>query len=108
MVERHRPGDRGHEAEDRLQERRLADPIPAQDCHHLSDTDLLAAIESRFNVLVTLDRNLTFQQKIAGRSISVIVLRMAEQTPEAFRALLPPLAAAIRSASSGHVRVVGS
>jgi predicted nuclease of predicted toxin-antitoxin system len=75
---------------------------------HLSDTDLLAAIESRFNVLVTLERNLTFQQKIAGRSISVIVLRMAEQTPEAFRALLPPLVEAIRGASSGHVHVVGS
>jgi hypothetical protein len=29
----------------------------------LSDTDLLAAIESRFNVLVTLDRNLTSSRR---------------------------------------------
>ena len=29
---------------------------------HLSDSELLAAIEGRFDVLVTLDRNLTYQQ----------------------------------------------
>jgi predicted nuclease of predicted toxin-antitoxin system len=72
----------------------------------LSDTDRLSAIEGRFDVLVTLDRNLTFQQKITGRPISVIVLCVAEQTPEAFRTLLPRLRAALRNASPGHVQVV--
>jgi hypothetical protein len=33
---------------------------------HLSDTELLGAIEGRYDVLVTLDRNLTYQQKIGG------------------------------------------
>jgi predicted nuclease of predicted toxin-antitoxin system len=73
----------------------------------LSDSDLLVAIEGRFDVLVTLDRNLTYQQKLAGRSISVIVLRTAEQTPAAYRALLPALGEAIENAKPGAVQVIG-
>ena len=52
---------------------------------HLSDTDLLAAIEGCFDILVTLDRNLVYQQKIAGRPVAVIVLRISEQTPKNFQ-----------------------
>ncbi len=75
---------------------------------HLSDTELLDIVEDRYDVLVTLDRNLTYQQKIEGRSIAVIVLRVPEQTPEAFRALMAQLQSAIRSASTGAVAVVGA
>jgi hypothetical protein len=74
----------------------------------LSDTALLDAIEGRYDALVTLDRNLTYQQKIGGRSVAVIVLRVAEQTPEAFQALMPQLQVAVRSASGGSITVVGS
>jgi|SRR5208337_161494 len=75
---------------------------------HLSDSALLDAMEGRFDVLVTLDRNLTYQQKIAGRSISVIVLRIADQTPEAFRALAPALNNAIAEAKAGKVKLLGA
>jgi predicted nuclease of predicted toxin-antitoxin system len=74
---------------------------------HLSDTDLLDAIEGRYAVLVTLDRNLTYQQKIEKRSVAVIILRVAEQTPETFQALVPQLRAAVRSAAAGSIAVVG-
>lgn len=58
-------------------------------------------------MLVTLDRNLTYRQKIEERSIAVVP-RVPEQTPEAFRALMAQLQAAIRSASTGTVAVVGA
>jgi predicted nuclease of predicted toxin-antitoxin system len=74
---------------------------------HLSDSALLDAIEGRFDVLVTLDRNLTYQQKIAGRPIAVIVLRVPEQTPEAFRALIPALKEAIAKAVAGQTVHIG-
>ncbi len=73
----------------------------------ISDTELLAAIEGRFDVLVTLDRNMTYQQKVSGRAITVIVLRVAEQTPEAFQSLLPALKVAIDAAETGTVQVLG-
>lgn len=63
-------------------------------------------MEGRYDVLVTLDRNLTYQQKIEGRPMAVIVLRVPDQTPEAFRTLMVQLRAALRSTSSGAVAVV--
>lgn len=57
--------------------------------HQLSDSDLLAAIEGRYDILVTLDRNLTYQQKVEGRSLAVIVVRVSDQTPEAFARWCP-------------------
>jgi len=72
----------------------------------LSDSELLAAIEGRFDVLVTLDRNLTYQQKVAGRAFGIIVLRVSDQTPESFKALVPGLAEALRDAKPGEVREV--
>lgn len=74
---------------------------------HLTNSALLDAMEGRFDMLVTLDRNLTYQQKIAGRPLAVIVLRVPEQTPEAFRALLPALQQAIAEARAGHANVIG-
>jgi predicted nuclease of predicted toxin-antitoxin system len=55
----------------------------------IPDGALLAAIDGNYDVLVTRDRNLTFQQKIIGRSIAVVVLRSLDQSPAAFDALLP-------------------
>jgi hypothetical protein len=73
----------------------------------ISDSALLDVVEGRFDVLVTLDRNLSYRQKIAGRPLSAIVLRVPDQTPEAFRALLPALNRAIVGAKPGEVARVG-
>ncbi len=74
----------------------------------LNDGELLAAMEGRFDILVTLDRNLSYQQKIAGRPLAVVVLSVAEQTPEAFRALVPALNQALSEIRPGEVKAVGS
>jgi aromatic ring-opening dioxygenase LigB subunit len=73
----------------------------------ISDSKLINVIEGRFDVLVTLDRNLVFEQKMAGRQISVIVLRVLSQTPASFRAVLPSLQTAISNFQPGYVQVVG-
>jgi predicted nuclease of predicted toxin-antitoxin system len=40
----------------------------------LTNGDLLAAAEGRFDALVTTDRNLRYQQSLAGRKLAVLVL----------------------------------
>jgi predicted nuclease of predicted toxin-antitoxin system len=72
----------------------------------IPDAEMLAAIDGQYDVLVTRDRNLTFQQKISGQSIAVVVLRSLDQSPEAFDAMLPELRAAIRAAAPGTVTLV--
>lgn len=39
-----------------------------------SNGELLAAAEGRFDALVTTDRNLRYQQSLAGRKLAVLVL----------------------------------
>lgn len=70
----------------------------------LSDTMLLAAIEGRYEILVTLDNNLPYQQDLAGRPFAVIVLRVRDQSRESFRALVPALVASIGDVKPGEVR----
>jgi predicted nuclease of predicted toxin-antitoxin system len=72
----------------------------------LSDRELLAAAESRYDVIVTLDRNIPYQQMVPRLRLAVIVLRVQDQTPEAFRALVPALVKAIDEAKPGEVRQV--
>lgn len=86
--------------------------LDVETAHHagldqISDGALLDAMDGIFDVLVTRDRNLTFQHKLAGRSIAVIVLRSLDQSPAAFDALLPELKAAIRTAVPGTVTLIG-
>jgi predicted nuclease of predicted toxin-antitoxin system len=40
----------------------------------LDNGDLLTAAESEFDVLVTTDKNLRYQQKLAGRRLAVLIL----------------------------------
>jgi len=40
----------------------------------LTNGDLLAVAEGRFDALVTTDRNLRYQQSLAGRKLAVLVL----------------------------------
>lgn len=40
----------------------------------LTNGDLLAAAEGQFDVLVTTDQNLRYQQSLAGRKLAVLVL----------------------------------
>jgi predicted nuclease of predicted toxin-antitoxin system len=40
----------------------------------LTNGDLLAAAEAKFDVLVTTDQNLRYQQSLAGRTLAILVL----------------------------------
>ena len=73
----------------------------------LSDGELLDALEGRYDVLVTRDRNLAYQQRIADRSMAIVVLRVRRQTPDAFKAQVPALLSAIADAKPAHVSIVG-
>ena len=72
----------------------------------MGDGALLDAIEGRYDILVTRDQNLEFQQRVAGRSVAIVVLRTTNQSPEAFKALVPGLKSAICAATPGRVVIV--
>lgn len=65
--------------------------------------DLLALAEEGFDVFVTVDRNLSFQQNLSRFSIAVVVLRARANRLADLRALVPRLLEALPSAKRGEV-----
>jgi hypothetical protein len=69
--------------------------------------ELLASAAKEFDVFVTVDRNLSFQQNLPAFSIAVIVLRAKTNRLSDLRLLVPDLLAAIPTAKPSAVTYVG-
>lgn len=68
---------------------------------------LLALASAQFDVFVTTDRNLSFQQNLGAYSVAVIVLRAKTNRLADLRPLIPGLLAAIDSATPGSPQFIG-
>ena len=63
--------------------------------------DLLAVAEPEFDVLITLDTNLRYQQNMEGRSISIVVLHSPSNRLEHLREHFPACGLALREDQAG-------
>ena len=73
----------------------------------IKNGELLALASETFDVFVTVDRNLSFQQNLVSFSIAVVVLRARSNRLTDLRPLIPRLMAAIESAEPGIAKFVG-
>jgi predicted nuclease of predicted toxin-antitoxin system len=73
----------------------------------IKNGELLTLAAEDFDVFVTVDRNLAFQQNLATFSIAVIVLRARANRLADLKPLVANLLGAIESAHSGTVEVIG-
>lgn len=73
----------------------------------IKNGELLALAAKEFDVFVTVDRNLSFQQNVPAFSIAVIVLRASSNRLVDLKPLVPELLACIASAKKGAVEYVG-
>jgi len=73
----------------------------------LTNGDLLGRAQDAFDVFVTVDRNLPFQQDVSRFSLAVIVLRARSNRVTHLRALIPQLLAALPVAKRGVVTWLG-
>ena len=69
--------------------------------------DLLPLIESQFEAFVTIDGNMRYQQKMAGRSFALIVLVAVDNTIETLLPLMPQVLAALPSVVPGQIVKIG-
>ncbi len=72
----------------------------------LDDGPLLNVMAGRFDVLVTVDKNLPKQQRLEQRPFSVVILRAKTNRLADLRPLAPALRAAITELRPGQVREV--
>ena len=73
----------------------------------ISNGKLLALAEIDFDVFVTVDRNLPFQQHLPKINIRVILLRAKTNRLADLEVLVPKLIAALPIAQSGAVTEIG-
>jgi hypothetical protein len=72
----------------------------------IKNGELLALAAKDFDVFVTVDRNLSFQQDLPSFSIAVVVLRARSNRLVDLRPLVPKLLAAMPSTKRGAVTYV--
>lgn len=73
----------------------------------IKNGELLALAANAYDVFVTVDRNLSFQQNLPAFTIAVVVLRARSNRLADLQLLVPDLLAAIPAAKRGAVTYVG-
>lgn len=74
----------------------------------IKNGELLVLAANAFDVFVTVDRNLSFQQNLPAFAIAVVVLRARSNRLADLQLLVPDLLAAIPVAKRGAVTYVGA
>jgi predicted nuclease of predicted toxin-antitoxin system len=69
---------------------------------------LLRRASERFDVLVTVDANLRFQQNLTGISLGILVLRAVSNDISDLRPLIPAAMAALSTITAGAVPLLAS
>jgi predicted nuclease of predicted toxin-antitoxin system len=73
----------------------------------LSNGALLDAAAGEYDVFVTLDQSLRYQQNLRGHSIGVVVVRAVSNRLRDLEGLVPELLKAIAEARAGEATLVG-
>jgi hypothetical protein len=73
----------------------------------ITNGELLTLASEHFDVFVTVDRNLSFQQNLAGIRIGVVVLQARSNRLADVRPLVPRVIAAIERVRPGAVALIG-
>ena len=73
----------------------------------IKNGDLLALAAIEFDVFVTVDANLSFQQKLLGLPLAIVVLRSKSNRLVDLRVLVPDLLRSLETARPGTATFIG-
>ena len=77
--------------------------VPKMGWASIRNGELLKLAQADFDVLITSDRNLSFQQKVSGLSLAVIVLVAHSNGLKHLEALVPAIKEALKDIRPGTV-----
>ena len=69
--------------------------------------ELLSVAEDAFEVLVTVDTNLRYQQNLAGRKIAIVIFRSSSNRLDDLRQHFPACVQAIETIKPGQIVQIG-
>ena len=74
----------------------------------LKNGALLRQAVGQFEVLITMDKNLQFQQNLAAHAIAVVLIRARSNRIQDLRPLVPQIVTAVAASEPSTIRVVGA
>ncbi len=80
--------------------------VPQMGWAGIKNGQLLALAESEFDVFITVDRNLSFQQNLPQFNIAVIVLQVSSNRLADLKPLAPNISAILPMAAKGQATIV--
>ena len=81
--------------------------VPQMGWATIKNGELLALAEKEFDVFITVDRNLSFQQNLPKFNIAVLVLRTHSNRLADLKPLIPKVLSILPSLAKGKAEVVG-
>ena len=84
-----------------------ADSVVGRGWAGVKNGELLRRVAGQYDVLITMDRNMEFQQRTASLSFAIVVLRAPSNRIAHLLPLVPALLAAITGSAPGQVQHVG-
>jgi predicted nuclease of predicted toxin-antitoxin system len=81
--------------------------VPQMGWAGIKNGQLLALAETEFDIFITVDRNLSFQQNLPQFDIAVIVLQSISNRLVDLKPLAPKVLAVLDIAAKGEVTMVG-
>jgi hypothetical protein len=76
-------------------------------CSGFKNGELLRRIANTFEVLVTIDQRMRYQQNVAHLAVGVVVIELPDTRLVFIQALVPQLREAIKRIKPGEVIVIG-
>lgn len=77
--------------------------VPEMRWAGIENGELLPLIESVFDVFITIDGNMRYQQNMSGRSFALIVLNAQDNTIDTLLPLMPQVLTALPSIVPGQI-----
>ncbi len=82
--------------------------VPEAGWASIKDTPLLRLAATRFEVFVTGDQNLQYQQDLQGALLAIIVLIAKNNVVETLRPLMPDVVTALQTIQPGDIVHIGT
>jgi predicted nuclease of predicted toxin-antitoxin system len=82
--------------------------VPQMGWAGIKDGQLLALAEAEFDIFITVDRNLSFEQNLLRFDIAVIVLQALSNRLADLKPLAPNILMALSRASKGQATVISA
>ena len=81
--------------------------VPQMGWATIKNGELLALAQNEFDVFITVDHNLPFQQNLSKFKVAVVVLQATSNRLEDLKPLAPKVLAILSSLTKGAAEVVG-